>query len=172
MDNVCPDGNENQYVTSPSGEALGRNFNVRRSERIRNFPQRFNPGFGAAREWKNDAVSRIVYMIQDRDFDSNVDTDDILSLLAEWDAEYCMNTPSTFHMRESNALKTLSHDPDTPTYMEALSGKNSEEYFKAMDDEIQSLTRRETWEIVLRKSGADHNVLPGTWSFKRKRKPE
>ena len=24
-DNVCPDGNENQYVTSPSGEALGRN---------------------------------------------------------------------------------------------------------------------------------------------------
>ena len=25
MDNVCPDGNENQYVTSPSGEALGRN---------------------------------------------------------------------------------------------------------------------------------------------------
>ena len=62
----------------PSGEALGRNVNVRRSERIRNFPQRFNPGFGAARELKNDAVASIVYMIQDRDFDSNVDTDDIL----------------------------------------------------------------------------------------------
>ena len=56
MDNVCPDGNENQYVKSPSGEALVRNVNVRRSERIRNFPQRFNPGFGAAREWKNDAL--------------------------------------------------------------------------------------------------------------------
>ena len=56
--------------------------------------------------------------------------------------------------------------------MEALSGENSEEYFKAMDDEIQSLTRRETWEIVLRKSVADHNVLPGTWSFKCKRKPD
>ena len=40
MDNVCPDVNENQYVTSPSGEALGRNVNVRRSERIRNSPQR------------------------------------------------------------------------------------------------------------------------------------
>ena len=25
MDNVSPDGNENQYVTSTSGEALGRN---------------------------------------------------------------------------------------------------------------------------------------------------
>ena len=110
-------------------------------------------------------------MIQDRGFDSNVDTDDILSLLAEWDAEDCMDTPSTFHMRKSYALKTQIHDPDNPTYMEGLSGENSEEYFKAMDDEIQSLTRRETWEIVLRKSVADHNVLPVTWYFKCKRKP-
>ena len=72
-------------------------------------------------------------MIQYRDYDSNVDTDDILSLLAEWDAE-----------REYYAIKTHSHDPDTPTYMEALSGENSEEYFKAMDDEILSLMRRYT----------------------------
>ena len=56
-----------------------------------------------------------------------------------------MDTPSPFHMRESYAFKTQSHDPDTPTYMEALSGENPEEYFKAMDYEIQSLIRRETW---------------------------
>ena len=83
MDNVCPEGTEDQYVTSPSGEALGRNVHVRRSERIRNSSQRYNPGFGAAREWKNDAVASILYMIQDRYLNSNVDTDDILSLLAE-----------------------------------------------------------------------------------------
>ena len=65
-------------------------------------------------------------MIQDRDINSNVDTDDILSLLAEWDAEDCMDTPSTFHMREYYTLKSQSHDTDTPTYMEALSGENSE----------------------------------------------
>ena len=59
---------------------------MRRSERIRNYPQRYNPGFGDAREWKNNAVETIVYIIQDRDLDSNVDTDDIISLLAEWDA--------------------------------------------------------------------------------------
>ena len=64
MENMCPDGNENQYVTSPSGEALGNNVNVRCSERIRNSTQRYNPGFGAAREWKNNAVASIVYMIQ------------------------------------------------------------------------------------------------------------
>ena len=66
-------------------------------------------------------------MIQDRDLDSNVDTDHIISLLAEWDAGDCMDTLSTFHMRESYALKTQRHDTDTPTYMEALSGENPEE---------------------------------------------
>ena len=111
-------------------------------------------------------------MIQDRDFDSNVDTDDILSLLTEWEAEDCMDTPSMFHMSEYYALKTQSHDPDTTTYMEALSGKNTEECFKAMDDEIQILMRRDTWEIILRKSVADHNVLPGTWYLKCKRKTD
>ena len=59
-----------------------------------------------------------------------------------------MDTPSKFHIRKYYVLKTQSHDPDTPTYMEALSVKNSEEYIKAMDDEIQSLMRRDTWDIV------------------------
>ena len=68
----------------------------------------------------NGAVASIVYMIQDRDINSNVDTDDILSLLAEWDAEYCMYTPSTFHTREYYVLKSKIHDTDAPTYMEAL----------------------------------------------------
>ena len=56
--------------------------------------------------------------------------------------------------------------------MEALSGENLEEYFCEMDDEIQSIMRREIWDIVSRKSVADHNVLPGTWYFKCKRKPD
>ena len=93
MDNVHPEENENQYVTSPSGEALGRNFHVRRYKRIRNSPQWYNPGFGAAREWNNDTVASIVYMIQDIYLNSSVDTDDILLLLAEWDSEYHMDTP-------------------------------------------------------------------------------
>ena len=73
-------------------------------------------------------------------------------------------------MSESYVLKTQSHDLDTLTYMEALSDENSEEYFKAMDDEIQSLMRKDTWEIVSRNSVADHNMLPGTWSLKCKSK--
>ena len=147
MDNVRPGETGDQSFTCPSGETLGSNVHVRRSKRIINSPQRYDPGFWAAREWKNDDVAIIVYMIQYRDLNINVDTDDIISLLTEWDAEDFMDTPSTFHMIESCVLKSQSHYPDTPMYMEALSGKNSEEYFKAMDDEIQSLMRRDTWEI-------------------------
>ena len=99
MDNMCPEGTEDQYFTSPSGDALGRNFHVRRSECIRNSPQRFNPVLGATREWNNDNVSSIVYMIQYGDININVDTDDIILLLAEWDAEDCTDTPSMIHMR-------------------------------------------------------------------------
>ena len=73
-------------------------------------------------------------MIQDRDNNRNVHTDDVLYLLAEWDAEDCMDTPSTFHMRKYYVLKTQRPDPDTTPFMEALLGENSEEYFKAMDD--------------------------------------
>ena len=51
---------------------------MRRSGHTRSSPNRYNTGFGADREWNNDAVVSIVYMIQDRDLNSNVDTDDIL----------------------------------------------------------------------------------------------
>ena len=87
MDNVRPEGTEDQCVTCPSGEALGRNAHARHSKCIRNSPRRYNPGFGAAREWKNDAVASIFYMIQDGDFNNNIDTDDILSLLAHFNTE-------------------------------------------------------------------------------------
>ena len=34
-----------------------------------------------------------------------------------------------------------------------------------MDDLINILMRRDTWEIIPRKSVADHNFLPGTWEL-------
>ena len=59
---------------------------MRRSKRIIKYTQMYDPGFGYPREWNNDAVSSIVYMIQDGDIKSNIDTDEIISLLALWDA--------------------------------------------------------------------------------------
>ena len=66
-------------------------------------------------------------MIQYGDININVDTDDILLLLGEWDAEDCMDAPSTLHMREYYVIKSEIHDPDTPRYMEELLGENSDE---------------------------------------------
>ena len=52
------------------------------------------------------------------------------------------------------------------------SNENTDEYFKAMDDEIQSPMRRDTWGIVSRKSVADHNMLLGIWSLNFNRKSD
>ena len=50
-----------------------------------------------------------------------------------------MDAPSTINIGEYNALKYHRNYPDTPTYMQALSGENVYEYYKAMNDEIKSL---------------------------------
>ena len=65
-------------------------------------------------------------------------------------------------MREYYVLKYQSQYHDTPTEMDILSGENTDEYFKAMDDGIQSLMRRDTRKISIRKSIDDQNVLPAT----------
>ena len=57
-------------------------------------------------------------------------------------------------------------------YMEALSGEHVDEYYKAMDDKIQSLMRRDIWETVSRYSVADNKVFPVTWYFNCKKKAD
>ena len=83
-----------------------------------------------------------------------------------------MDAPSTPHMRESYVLKYQSHDTDTPTYMETLSGENAEEYSKVVDGEIQILMRRYAWDIVSGNSVADQIIITVTLSFKFKRTPD
>ena len=87
-------------------------------KRIRKSTQRYEPGFGSAIEWKSESVKIIFYMIQYGDFNIDADTDDILSLLDEWDVEYCMYYLSTFHMREYYVIKYQIHDTDNQMYME------------------------------------------------------
>ena len=123
---------------------MGVNLRMRRFGRIRKYPHWYDPVFGASREWKSDYVASILYMFQDGGFNINLGTDEILSPLAEWGAEDCMDAPETFHMRESYVLKSQIHDHNTPTYMEALSWEHSYEYYKTIGYEIPSLMRRDT----------------------------
>ena len=81
MDNGSHGGDEEQSVTSPSGEYLGSNFHVKRFERIKKYPHRHYPGFGATREWNNDSIVSIFYQYEG--LNSSVNKVNILCLLAE-----------------------------------------------------------------------------------------
>ena len=95
MENVRSEGTEDQSVTSPSEEYLKKEYLCEAFQTYQKYLQRYEPGLGSAREWNNDAVESMVYMIQDGDFNITVDTDGILLLLDEWYKEYCMDTPLT-----------------------------------------------------------------------------
>ena len=64
-------------------------------------------------------------------------------------------------------------DPDSPNFMEAITGEHSEEYLEAMGIEMQALQRAVTWDIVPRSQvPRTTNVLPLTWVYKLKRYPD
>ena len=131
MDNGCSEGTQERSVTSPKGEALGRDVHTRHSECNKEKPQRFDPGSGDAREWNNDTVAILVLIIQSRYYVSNIDIDEIISLLDDLGAKYCMYNPLIFHMRESYAIRSHIHDNDNPKFMEAnntISGDRVEGY--------------------------------------------
>ena len=101
-----------------------KDFYVRLLKCIRKYPQWFDPGFWYEREWKSLSVVSLVYIIRYYDYDSNLDTDEIRSLIADCYAEYYMDALSIFHMRYYYALNLQSKYPYTLIYMETLSGEH------------------------------------------------
>ena len=72
------------------------------------------------------------------------------------------------------AFVASKSDPDTLMYHEAMMASDKQEFRDAMEVEITALERQNTWNIVPRTSATIQNkkVLPGTWTFKRKRYPD
>jgi hypothetical protein len=74
--------------------------------------------------------------------------------------------------------KLKRHDPDNPTYTEAMSGDDAQHYIEAMQQEILALLQQRTWIRVDRASvprnadGSARKILKGTWAFKLKRLPD
>ena len=66
---------------------------------------------------------------------------------------------------------TTSIDEDEPyTYDRAINGPNSEEWIKAMIEEVGSLIENQTWELVdLTSLKPPHKPLAGKWVFKVKK---
>ena len=76
------------------------------------------------------------------------------------------------------AAKSRLHDPDTPTYHEALTGVHAHKYEEAMKIEIRQLIKQSAWRPILRSKvpttsdGKRRSILRGTWAFKLKRLPD
>ena len=72
------------------------------------------------------------------------------------------------------AFVASKSDPDTLMYHEAMMASDKQEFRDAIKVEITGLERQNTWNIVPRTSATTQNkkVLPGTWTFKRKRYPD
>ena len=72
----------------------------------------------------------------------------------------------------TRVYKAASTDPDTLSFDQALQDKsNLGEWIKAANKEIQDLAKRGIW-IEVDQSDAKTRILPGTWVFRRKRRPD
>ena len=83
-----------------------------------------------------------------------------------------MMDPNTGLMEGWNpmALAAKVRDEDNPTFEMATTGPDAEGYWKAMEIEYNTLSSMGTWEIVDREPWM--NVVPGTWSYKKKVYPD
>ena len=69
---------------------------------------------------------------------------------------------------------TATHDPDNPTFKEAMQGPHREQFLKAMANEINQLQKHNTWTTTAYlRSNLPKNTqrIPLTWVFKIKRRP-
>ena len=70
------------------------------------------------------------------------------------------------------ALLGKAKDPDTPSTREALTGPHAEQFWIAMDKEIECLQSKSSWEIVDRSSiPSGMKAVPDTWAHRIKRLP-
>ena len=129
-----PEITKDQSVTSPSGEALGKYSHVKHYESNSKLAHRFDPVLEAARELNSVYGASFVYIIQYGGKDSNVYIYNILYLLGYWNTQYCMDVTSIVNMRSSYYIKSHIQNPDTPMYMEALSGESVEYYYKSVGE--------------------------------------
>ncbi|XP_051163516.1 uncharacterized protein LOC127282958 [Leptopilina boulardi] len=76
--------------------------------------------------------------------------------------------PPERFMASSNLATQKINDPKSRN--EALSGSNNQEWQKAMDEEISSLSKNKTWDIV--PAPEDRDIVTCKWIFKSKQNQE
>ena len=69
------------------------------------------------------------------------------------------------------SAKASKYNEDNPSWEMAMHGPHADEYWKACETELENLeTDLGCWDLVRRT--ADMKVLPSTWAFKCKQRPD
>ena len=77
-------------------------------------------------------------------------------------------TPKKFSLDECNITESLTTENGEPQSVhEALNGKDSEKWKRALEEEYDSLIKNETWELV--PPPKDCNIIRSKWLMKIKR---
>ena len=98
---------------------------------------------------------------------SSIDYSNFFATKVAHAIDLCNGTLDSFH---ALLLSVKANAEDNPTWNKATNGPVSEGFWKAMDIELDILTRKDAWTVVDRID--DMNVLESTWAFKVKRYPD
>ena len=98
----------------------------------------------------------------------------LLNLLLTPDLGFYDNLGEDILGNHPHTMKSsMTHDPHTPWFNEAMSGKHRDDFLVAMGKYIKELEQRNTWKVVKKTSiTCGTNQLPSIWSFKIKRYPD
>jgi hypothetical protein len=69
------------------------------------------------------------------------------------------------------ALMAKANANDSPNFHQAMNGPDSEGFYRAMQEEMESLESMDPWEMVPISVAKGKRILDSTWVFKRKRYP-
>ena len=81
----------------------------------------------------------------------------------------------TAHIQQPLSLLGRANDPDSPSLANVLHHVDQEErtaWTQAMELELQELANKQTFCMVDRSAAGTNEIIPSTWVFKRKRKPD
>jgi hypothetical protein len=98
---------------------------------------------------------------------SEIKTDPLMMDQSYWNL---MVDPHPFPSLPMALKARVIKDPDQLTYDEAMRSPDKERWMEAAQIEISALVKKGTW-IEVPMSSAEKKVLPGTWTFRRKRTP-
>ena len=164
VSNIVPGGDGQN-----SGETMSRNTpSPRRSSRPTRKPKRMDlQSHKPASQWVSDHTAAVA-AIESGLFSADA-WDEIQGMMACQAINH-----GTVFSAEPEVLKSQKRSsPDEPTLMEALSSPDSEEWGGAMKVEVVNLEKRKTWDVIQRSSVPKGvKIIPGTWAFKCKRKPD